>query len=61
MEKIGSYEKRGSNNLSIFNDSKHKELCFQVKNDFCMAPLNKRLVKKLVADLEKWLEEAEHE
>ncbi|MGM0217671.1 hypothetical protein [Enterococcus sp. AZ126] len=57
MKRLKNYRIRGSNNLSILEDEEHKQICFQVKDDFYVAPLNRKLVKELIKDLEGWLEE----
>lgn len=59
MKRLKNYSIRGGNNLSILEDEEHKQICFQVKDDFCVAPLNRKLVKELIKDLEGWLEEDE--
>lgn len=56
MKRLKTYRiDKNRNNLSLIDDKQHKELCFQVKDDFCLAPLNRKLVKELIKDLEAWL------
>ena len=50
------YRLAGERTLSVWINDKKKHVRFQVDNDFCLAPMNVRLTKTLVADLETWLQ-----
>lgn len=50
------YQLAGERPLSVWINDKKKHVRFQVDNEFCMAPMNVRWAKTLVADLEAWLQ-----
>ena len=63
-KKYDTYEVRGKNALKVTYED--KTATFEIRNQFLMAPLNKKQAKRLIMDLQLWVsgdiyEEAESE
>jgi len=52
-KKYDTYEIRGKNGLKVTYDD--KTVTFEIRNQFLIAPLNKKQTKRLIADLQQWL------
>ena len=48
-----TYEVRGKNGLKVTYDE--KTVTFEIRNQFLTAPLNKKQTKRLIKDLQEWL------
>ena len=48
-----TYEVRGKNGLKVTYDE--KTVTFEIRNQFLIAPLNKKQTKRLIKDLQEWL------
>ena len=48
-----TYEVRGKNVLKVTYDE--KTVTFEIRNQFLIAPLNKKQTKRLIKDLQEWL------
>ena len=48
-----TYEIRGKNGLKVTYDE--KTVTFEIRNQFLIAPLNKKQTKRLIKDLQEWL------
>ena len=48
-----TYDIRGKNGLKVTYDE--KTVTFEIRNQFLIAPLNKKQTKRLIKDLQEWL------
>jgi len=48
-----TYEVRGKNGLKVTYEE--KTVTFEIRNQFLIAPLNKKQTKRLIKDLQEWL------
>ena len=52
-KKYDTYEVRGKNGLKVTYDD--KLATFEIRNQFLMAPLNKKEARRLISDLQQWV------
>ena len=48
-----TYEVRGKNGLKVTYED--KTATFEIRNQFLMAPLNRKQAKRLILDLQQWV------